>query len=238
MILKEFNFFRKKARDEQEVVGEEDFEIIIKSPSTPKDETCEKIEEVQEVEVKETKPTAPQVNNLRKLSSSSKLDWSDNETIASELSEPQNPRHLCSPKRKINRNNHYTLSQSFKVPLSDRNEDIETARSLPNTRPNSKTCLINRFLKNVTVKKMMDIKASNKQKNNKKIMSLYIKVVKANNVNDDLDKELAREIQQGKQKHQRYEDTLEKRMVIQFRKEIFRSRLERLVRVCTKSTCI
>lgn len=232
MILKEFNFFRKKARDEQEVMGEEDFEIINQSPTTPKNDIIEKIEEVQEVEVKEPKPThPPMTTNLRKLSSSSKLDWSDNDTVVSDFSEPQNPRHLSSPKKKINRNNHYTISQSFKVPLTERSDDNEVSRSLPTSRNNSKSCLINRFLKNVTVKKMMDAKMSNKLKNNKKIMSLYIKGVKPNNVNDHLDRELAKEIQQAKQKHERYEDMLDKKMVIQFRKEIFRSRLERLARV-------
>lgn len=236
MILKEFNFFRKKARNEQDIVGE-DFEILNQSPTSVKNDMVEKIEEVQEVELKDTKINTTPVNNLRKLSSSSKLDWSDNDTIASEFSEPQNPRHLSSPKKKINRSNHYTISQSFKVPLSERSEENDVARSLPSGRQNSKTCLINRFLKNVTLKKMLDAKASNKQRTNRKIISLYVKGVKPNDVNDNLDKELAKEIQNGRLKQQqRYEDTLDKKMVIQFRKEIFRSRLERLVRVSTEIT--
>lgn len=231
MILKEFNFFRKKARDEQEVMGEEDFEIVNQSPTAVKTEVFEKNESVEEVEEKDPKPTPPSVNNLRKMSSSSKLDWSDNETIVSDFSEPQNSRHLSSPKRKIKRNNHYSISQSFKVPLSDRSDESETSRSLPISRASSKSCLINRFLKNVTLKKMMDAKASNRQKGGKKIMSLYIRGVKPNNVSDEVDRELAKEIENSKKKHQRYEDTLDKKLVIQLRKEIFRSRLERFVRV-------
>lgn len=235
MILKEFNFFRKKARDDQEVMGEEDFEIINNQASSPvKTETFEKIEEIQEVEVsqQETKPNPQQERGLRKMSSSTKLDWSDNETVISDFSEPPNPRHLSSPKKKVNRNNHYTISQSFKVPLTERNDDDGAARSLPTGRQSSnKSCLINRFLKNVTMKKMMDAKSSNKQKNSKKIMSLYIKGVKPNNVSDELDRELAKEIENARQKQQRYEDTLDKKMIIQFRKDIFRSRLEKLARV-------
>lgn len=231
MILKEFNFFRKKARDEQEIVGEEDFEIINQASTPIKPESEGKVEEVQEV--KEVKSN----ENLRKYSSSTKLDWSDNETIMSDLLEPPNPRHLSSPKKKINRNNHYTVSSSFKIPLSEsnveRNEELESAKSLPSLRSsNSKSSLINRFLRNVTVKKMMDLKAAHKRRTSKRIMSLYVKGVKVNNVDDTLDKELIEEIHKGQEKQQqRYEDTLDKKMVIQFRKEIFRSRLERLKRV-------
>lgn len=234
MILKEFNFFRKKARDEQEVMGEEDFEIINNQASTPvKNQTFENIEEVQEVVVQqETKLNPVQEKTLRKMSSSSKLDWSDNETVISDFSEPTNPRHLSSPKKKVNRNNHYTISQSFKVPLTERGDEQGAARSLPTGRQSTnKSCLINRFLKNVTMRKMMDAKSSDKQKGSKKIMSLFIKGVKSNNVSDELDRELAREIENARQKHQRYEDTIEKKMIIQFRKEIFRSRLEKLARV-------
>lgn len=228
MILREFNFFRKKARDEQDPVGEDDFEIINQA-STPVKESDEQIEEVQEVN--ELKVTSNE--HLRKYPSSSKLDWPDNETTLSDFSESPNPRHLSSPKRKVNRN-HYTVS-SFKIPLSERNsekgDECETSKSLPSLRPNSKSSLINRFLKNVTVKKMMDTKAVHKQKSSRRIMSLYVKGVKLHGVSDDVDRELEQEILQGREKLKRYEDTLDKKTVIQFRKEIFRSRLERLARV-------
>lgn len=238
MILKEFNFFRKKARHEQEIMGEEDFEIINQASTPVKHESFDKIEEVQEVEVQDSKSNTEQVNNLRKLSSSSKLDWSDNETIVSDFSEPSNSRHLSSPKKKMNRNNHYTVSQSFKVPLSEKNEDNVVARSLPSCRQNSKSCLINRFLKNVTMKKMMDAKSYVKERSTRKIMNLYIKGVKPSNLKDELDNELAKEIENARQKQQRYEDTLDKKMIIQFRKEIFRSRLERLARVSTYNNLV
>lgn len=228
MILRELNFFRRRAKDEPEVEGEEDFEVI-NNTSTPS-KSDEKIEEVQEPEFKELKPS-PKANSS-KYSSTTKVDWSDNETI-SDLSEPQNPRHLSSPKRKVTRNNHYSVSQSFKVPLSEnRNEESDTARSLPSLRPStSKTSLISRFLRNVTLKKMMDIKVQNKQKSSKRLMSLYIKGIKSNKVNDDLDKELDKEIALGQEKRQSCENLLDKKMVIQFRKELFRSRLEKLIKV-------
>ncbi|KAG5888922.1 hypothetical protein JTB14_019418 [Gonioctena quinquepunctata] len=113
-ILKEFNFFRRRAREEQEIEGEEDFEIINQATSTPV-KTEESVEEVEE-QVKEVKP-ATSSSSASRFSSTSKLDFSDNDTI-SELSEPQHPRHLSSPKRKVNRSNHYSVSGSFKVPLS------------------------------------------------------------------------------------------------------------------------
>lgn len=228
MILRELNFFRRRAKDEPEVEGEEDFEVI-NNTSTPS-KSDEKIEEVQEPEFKELKPS-PKANSS-KYSSTTKVDWSDNETI-SDLSELQNPRHLSSPKRKVTRNNHYSVSQSFKVPLSEnRNEESDTARSLPSLRPStSKTSLISRFLRNVTLKKMMDIKVQNKQKSSKRLMSLYIKGIKSNKVNDDLDKELDKEIALGQEKRQSCENLLDKKMVIQFRKELFRSRLEKLIKV-------
>ncbi|KAJ8949469.1 hypothetical protein NQ314_008226 [Rhamnusium bicolor] len=192
MILKELNFFRKRAKDDPEIEGEEDFEVI-NNTSTPTKNEEEKIEQVQEYEFKEINPYPK--NSLSKYSSISKLDWSDNETM-SDFSESHNPRHLSSPKRKITRSNHYSISQSFKVPLSEnKNEESDNARSLPSLRPsNSKSSLIGRFLRNVTLKKMMDVKAQNKQRDSRNFMSLYVKCVKPNSVTDDLDKELESEV--------------------------------------------
>ncbi|XP_018577712.1 uncharacterized protein LOC108916016 [Anoplophora glabripennis] len=228
MILKELNFFRRRAKDEPEVEGEEDFEAINNTSTPTKND--DKIEEVQEPEFKDSKPSTK--NNSNKYSSTTKVDWSDNETI-SDFSEPQNPRHLSSPKRKVKRNNHYSVSQSFKVPLSEnRSEDSDTARSLPSLRPStSKTSLISRFLRNVTLKKMIDVKVQNKEKSSRRLMSLYIKGIKSNKVNDDLDKELEKEIALGQEKRQNCENLLDKKMIIQFRKELFRSRLEKLIKV-------
>lgn len=227
MILKELNFFRRKAKDEPEIEAEEDFEIVNNASTPVKIE--DRIEEVQEPEFNETK-SLPKTN-LSKYASTTKMDWSDNETI-SDFSEPPNPRHLCSPKRKITRTNHYSVSQSFKVPLSENREDPDAARSLPSLKPsNSKSSLIGRFLRNVTLRKMMDVKANNKHKTSKRIMSLYVKGVKGQKADDSLDKELEREVTLGQEKKHSNESTIDKKMVIQFRKELFRSRLEKLIKV-------
>ncbi|CAG9825381.1 unnamed protein product [Phaedon cochleariae] len=225
MILKEFNFFRRRARQEQDVEGEEDFEIINGASTPVKIE--ENLEEVEEPIVKEVKPATSTIS--RKSSSSSKLDWSDNETI-SDLAEPQNPRHLSSPKRKINRNNHYSVSSSFKVPLSDRLSEPDLAKSLPLKASSSKTSLINRFLKNVTLKKMLDAKVLDKQRSSKRVLSLCVKGVKPQGP-DKLDGELDREVAEGRRKTVNYSDSVDKNLMVQFRKEVFRNRLEKLSRV-------
>ncbi|KAJ8920684.1 hypothetical protein NQ315_004823 [Exocentrus adspersus] len=228
MILKELNFFRKRAKDEPEVEGEEDFEVI-NNTSTPS-KTDEKIEEVQEPEFKDNKPLL--IAHSNQYSSTIKMDWSDNETV-SDFSEPQNPRHLSSPKRKVTRTNHYSVSQLYKVPLSDNKDgEQEPVRSLPSLRPsNSKTSLIGRFLRNVTLKKMMDVKAQNKQRGSKRVMSLYVEGIKFNKQNDGLDKELRKEVAAGQIKRRSCESLPDKKMNIQFRKELFRSRLEKLLKV-------
>ncbi|ENN77317.1 hypothetical protein YQE_06143, partial [Dendroctonus ponderosae] len=111
-ILKEFNFFRRKAQEEAEVEVD-DFEIINNQSTPTKPEV--KIEEVFEVELPESdlKTCSTSRSTLSKYASSSKLDWSDNETV-SDMSECRNSRHLDSPKRKARRSNHYTLSP-FKI---------------------------------------------------------------------------------------------------------------------------
>lgn len=209
---------------------EDDFEFINQA-STPVKAQDDKIEEVEEPEIRETKPCPK--TNLAKFASSSKLDWSDNETVT-DFGEPPNPRHLSSPKRRITRNNHYSVSQSFKVPLSDRGDESDMGRSLPTMRPaNSKSSLINRFLRNVTVKKMMDMKSQSKQKSTKRIMSLYVKGVKVDKADDTLDKQLREEVDREKDKMEKCRNNLDKKMVIQFKKELLRNRLEKVLRVST-----
>ena len=231
MILKEFNFFRRKAKEPESIP--DDFEVI--SSANPAPEKSDSIEEVQEIELKSPK------NSVSKYASTTKMDWSDNETISDMSSENvNNSRHLHSPKRKVNRSNHYSLSP-FKIApsesgKSDHEGNMVSSKSLQNLKPaTSKSSLINRFLRNVTLKKMLDVKAQNKQKNCRKYMGLYVK-----NINyeykgrDEVDEALEREILQGKEICQTAEDTVDKKFAIQLKKEIFRSRLERLLRVKTK----
>lgn len=216
MILKEFNFFRKKAKQPEKETPD-DFEIV----PNPVPEKSDSIEEVQEVEYKSPK------NSVSKYASTTKMDWSDNETI-SDMSENVNSRHLHSPKRRVSKSNHYSLSP-FKV--SEKNDDL-VSKNLQSLKPaTSKSSLINRFLRNVTLKKMIDAKAQNKQKNCRKYMGLYVKGVKFEyKGKDEVDELLEREILKGKEMCQTSED-VDKKFEIQLKKEIFRSRLERLLRV-------
>jgi hypothetical protein len=230
MILKEFNFFRKKAKEPEKELPD-DFEIV-SSANPPVREKSDSIEEVQEAEYKSPK------NSVSKYASSTKMDWSDNETISDMSSENVGGRHLHSPKRKVSRTNHYSLSPFKMAPSessrSDQEGSLVTSKSLQNLKPStSKTSLINRFLRNVTLKKMLDVKAQNKQKNRKKYLGLYVKDFKFEyKGKDEVDEALEREILRGKEICQKNsDDIVDKKFVIQLKKEIFRSRLERLLRV-------
>ncbi|XP_072376863.1 uncharacterized protein prd1 [Diabrotica undecimpunctata] len=236
MILKEFNFFRKKAREELQNEPEEDFEIISNNASTPVKSNPDdaEVEQVEEVVVFETKASSSgSSNGLNKFS---KMDWSDNDTI-SDFVEPPHPRHLSSPKRKINKSNHYSISNSFKPSIQERLDDTDMAKSLPSLRPStSKTSLINRFLKNVTLKKMLDAKIQSRQKCTRRVVNLFIKGVKQVPASDDIDRELEKEIGVGRKKLTCSSDNLDKKMVLQLRKEIFRNKFEKLLRVfCVRS---
>ncbi|CAH0558194.1 unnamed protein product [Brassicogethes aeneus] len=194
-ILKEFNFFKRKAKNSK---PEEDFEFI-----------NSKADSVEEPEVGPIKPKP------NKHSINSKMDWSDNDTN-SDYSEATS-RHLHSPKRRTLKNNHYSLQNTLLE------EDLRTLRA-----SSSKSSLINRFLKNVTQKKMMDLKAE--KKTERKIMSLYVKNFKGKmEKNDDLDGEIAREIVDGKNKT--FGENFDGKLVFQFKKEIFRSCFEKLIKV-------
>lgn len=75
------------------------------------------IEEVAEIDVGciDSKLTSTPKNGFGRYASTVKLDWSDNETL-SDLSETRSSRHLDSPKKKVQRSNHYTVCQSpYKV---------------------------------------------------------------------------------------------------------------------------
>ncbi|XP_022918977.2 uncharacterized protein [Onthophagus taurus] len=185
MILKEFNIFKRKAKENLI----EDFEHI--DPPTP---VAEKITTTDEIEKEKIKITP------NKYASSTKLDWSDNETV-SDFSE-NSTKHLNSPKRKISKPNHYAI-QNFKFDLSNERGDDLQSKSLPNLRPSSsKSSLINRFLRNVTIKKMMDLKVQNKIKSSRRCLALYIKGVRVtSDVNESIDQEIEDEIVKGRIKN-------------------------------------
>ncbi|XP_060517658.1 uncharacterized protein LOC132696694 [Cylas formicarius] len=228
MILKEFNFFRRKAKEEPEKEAE-DFEVI-NHASTPKG--CDTmVEEVIE-QAEEKIPNTPK-NPMGKYTSSAKLDWSDTETI-SDLSEVRsNSRHLESPKRRINKHNHYAVASSSKNSfLYEQKSDAESSKSLPTMRTcTSKSSLINRFLRNVTQKKLLDIKAMRNQRRSRSYISLYVSGCKVDKkCNEEIDKEIEKEITRGKEK-QLHSDISNRKMMMELRKQVFRKKTENLVKI-------
>ncbi|XP_017774358.1 PREDICTED: uncharacterized protein LOC108561080 isoform X2 [Nicrophorus vespilloides] len=208
MILKEFNFFKKKAKqaEPEKPDPEDEFEFL--NASTP---------------IKEVKEVAPTVN---RYASSTKLDWSDNETVCSDF--PDSSRHLNSPKRRINKANHYAV-QNFR---SDSAQSQDTSKSLPNNvmrASSSKNSLINRFLRNVTMKKILDTRLQKKLRASRYI-DLYVKgAVADGNSSLDLDKQIEQEIL-GYRKN-RENNGVEFEQIAKFRKEIFRDDREVLIKV-------
>ncbi|XP_030758384.1 uncharacterized protein LOC115884070 isoform X2 [Sitophilus oryzae] len=234
-ILKELNFFRRKAKDEPEKEAEEDFEIINQTLTPTNSDVL--IEEVSEVEVKESDgklTCSTPKNNMDKFISSVKLDWSDNETV-SDLSESRHSRHLDSPKKKVLRNNHYTICQSpLKVPLAEYKSlnQTDASKSLPNLRTStSKSSLINRFLRNVTLKKMVDIQTQGYSKKMNNCIGLYVKGCKvAPTCNKEIDQVIENEIICGKKKQITIE-YWDKITATKLRKQIFRNKEEKLLKV-------
>ncbi|CAG9765968.1 unnamed protein product [Ceutorhynchus assimilis] len=232
-ILKEFNFFRRKAKEEPEREVEEDFEII-----TDPTKTELKVEEVVELEgplKPEPKSTSTPKSNLSKYASSTRLDWSDTETV-SDLSEARNSCHLDSPKRKLRRSNHYTVHSPFKIPLSENLQDcIELeSKSVPTTMraSSSKSSLINRFLRNVTLKKMLDLKAQANTKTIRNYIGLYPKGYK--NVKPDcnleVDAAIEKEVIMGNNKRLPFKSG-DKILIGNLRKQIFRNLSEQFLKV-------
>lgn len=207
-ILKELNFFRRKAKEDPELEAKDYCEPFGPSVTDTKSETsCETLK-----------------SGINKYASTFKLDWSDNETI-SDHADNVNPRHLNSPKRKINRANHYSI-QPFKA------EPSELSKSLSAIKPSgSKSSLINRFLRNVTFKKMLEVRTQKKKDFGRKYLSLYVK-----NGLLDLEKEAAvckeieNEVIQGR-KTKDVEEGIDQIILQKLKNEIFRDQHEILLGV-------
>lgn len=214
MILKEFNFFKRKAKQEPEPVPGDDFEIV-----------------EQTGESNETKKDAD-LQKPNKYASTTKMDWSDNDTIVSDYPENTNSRHLNSPKRKINKPNHYSVQQSFKYESDSKNDLIDANKSSNLRVSSSKTSLINRFLRNVTMKKLFDMKLQKKQKSPRKYMSLYVNVPKLREkINETLDKEIEAEIINGQAAREKSELNFERGLPKKFKTQIFRNSNEDFLKV-------
>ncbi|XP_044752613.1 uncharacterized protein LOC123312313 [Coccinella septempunctata] len=220
-IMKEFNFFRNKSKEEPEKEAREEAAVLTSTPSKNNEEAAV-----------ETSPTDRSSKSLLSTyASSSKLDWSDNDATLSEFSEATHSRHLNSPKKRINRSNHYSTQSSFKItsesdcnPFLSKNETV----SRPST---SKSSLIDRFLRNVTLKKILDVKSAKRHKNDRKYLSLYVKGVKGKFGYDEVDRELEKEIINGLKKKEANAVVYDKRMITQLKREVFRSQLETFIRL-------
>lgn len=213
MILKELNFFRRKAKEEPEKEARDDCETLSPSLQDTKSESS----------------TETVKSGINKYASTFRLDWSDNETI-SDHAENANSRHLNSPKRKINRANHYSI-QPFKAESTD----SDVTKTLNNIKPSgSKSSLINRFLRNVTVKKMLELKTQKKKEFGRKYLSLYV-----NGGRPDPEKEaiLCREIENevvgGRETKKTVEASVDQVLLHKLKNEIFRDHNEALLGVKT-----
>lgn len=207
MLLQDLNFFKKKEKEksENDLKALCEAQPIITSP--PSEVT-----------------TQTHSNSSRgKSTRSSITDWSSDTETISDLSENAS-RHLSSPKHKIHKVNHYSV-QSLKISELDSKSDILKPAA-------SKTSLINRFLRNVTMKKIMDAKLQKKQKTRtNKCMGLYLKGVKPDiQVCQDLDNELVEEIHVIKKiKVADIDDKLGSTTIVKLKREVFRSTHEKLI---------
>lgn len=216
-ILKEFNFFKRKAK--QDVEDRDDLEFIETNTSP----TEIKPEENPELEEKSS------ASSLNKYTSSARMDWSDTDTVSDFTDVSTSTRHLNSPKHKVNKPNHYSV-QNIKYEYSETKLEEKPQQHVKPS--SSKTSLINRFLRNVTLKKMLDIKLQKKQMSSKKILGLYPKGLKfESKPNDDLDKQIEEEIGKGRASVKTSEKQYDRTILFRFRNDVFLDKREKLIRV-------
>lgn len=224
-LLNELNFFKRKEKKAIEKESKESFEIL--SASTPTQE--QQLDDIED-------DHSLSVSSLKNYSSSAIIDFSDNETLY-DYNDVSRTRHLNSPKKKNKRPNHYSIQSLNSDDKSDFDFQLSSARSLQHIRPSSsKTSLINRFLKNVTLKKIIDLKLQKKQKNYRKYMKLYVTGIKANaDMSKVLDREIEKEILFAKEKKIMQDEQCSTQLLYRFKNDIFRNCLEDLIRVSSLS---
>ncbi|GLV39247.1 pruning defect 1 [Carabus blaptoides fortunei] len=209
MLLQDLNFFKKKEKEK----SENDLKALAESQPA-----------VTSTPTKESK------NNSKKSTRSSIADWSSDTETISDFSETISSKHLSSPKHKVNKANHYAV-QSFKSDNSDTKSEAESSK-FHNLKPaTSKSSLINRFLRNVTMKKLLDAKLQKRQKTRtNKCMGLYMRGVKPDAaLCNTLDKELEEEINKGQKMIIAIDENLGSSIMIKLKKEVFRNPQEKLV---------
>lgn len=213
-LLNELNFFKRK--EKKEIVEKEAKEYS--NVSTPLKETISHESESQKI------PT------LKKYCSNATIDFSDNETI-SDVNESVSSRHLSSPKRKPKKPHHYSLQQLHRPDDNDQS-DTDCPKYLRRSSSSSKASLINRFLRNVTIKKMLDLKVQRKQKSCHNYLSLYVKGAKPNrDVNKRIDIEIETEIIKAKEQNLAETETLDQAMLRKITYEVLRDSSEKLLKV-------
>ncbi|KAK9869654.1 hypothetical protein WA026_003402 [Henosepilachna vigintioctopunctata] len=226
-IIKEFNIFKKKAKEEPENEAKENFEVIFnQKTSTP--QTKEQLADESHM-----KTSTISKSVLNSYASSSKLDWSDNDAAISEYSEVSHSRHLNSPKRRINRSNHYSTQSSFKGPAETDTMSFLSKNETASRPPTSKSSLIDRFLKNVTLKKILDAKSAKRRKDGNRYLSLYVKGLKGHKFNgyDEIDKQLEQEVIEGLQNKKENVEIYNKKMIAQMKTEVFKNYSEIFVQM-------
>lgn len=218
LILKELNFFRRKAKEEPEKEAKDYCETL----SPP----------LQDVKSESSSDTIK--HGINKYASTFRLDWLDNETISDHV-DHANSRHLNSPKRKINKVNHFSV-QPFKV----ESNDPEVTKTLTNMKPSSsKSSLINRFLRNVTVKKMLDMKTQKKTECSRIYLSLCLKNIRPDAEKDAVVcREIEKEVIKGKENKKTVEESIDQGLLLKLKKEVFRHHSEVLLGVITRKTSI
>lgn len=158
----------------------------------------------------------PQSVNPKKYASSN--DWSDADSVTSELEERKNSRHLVSPSKKRNMTAILTGESSSKL------------LAPPLRQAPSKASLLSRFLKSITERKF-EIK---KNKKPPKANTLYIKGIKMSydsfkDFNDNLDKEIQENVAAEKQEFSGEKVSLKLREL--FKRHIYRDKTEELYKV-------
>lgn len=104
-----FSVSRKSKKPDLD--AEEDFEIINDVCNPTLDEVF-----MDEANMSDSEISTVSLRNFRNEQNASpaKIDRFNNE-ILTDVSQNRHSKHLDSPKRKIQRNNHYTVQSSFKV---------------------------------------------------------------------------------------------------------------------------
>lgn len=211
LLLRDLNFFKKKEKE----LSESNLQSLC-NPQSPTTSTP----------IKET------FNSNKGASNQSQSDWSSETTeTISDLCDNVPSKHLCSPKHKV-KANHYSVQNFKPVDNSDSKSD-DQANKVALKATTSKTSLINRFLRNVTMKKLLDAKMQKKPKAElNKCMGLYLKGVKpVENLGRDLDKEIEEEIKNCKKKEDSVEAKVGSNFVIKLKREVFVDPTEKLCNV-------